>query len=171
MRIASPNIIENWEHIKNLKDKNNPFNKENFNIRGYEVGIKSPCIQYLENIIIKYIDFKILIEYNEKDYFKAYMLTNIIIGDPFFLFEKIEISNKIYYLNKEKENEIGLENEEIWEKLWIPIKNSNKILIYPKNKEDFYYNKNICFYFIYDNKPDNYYLYKELDRWQNINKI
>lgn len=145
-----------------MNNINNPFiENKYYDIMGIETYQESPSYHITsKEIITRFDDDMIIIEYNNKKIFQAIMVLLIRIEDPYFKSKKIIIGKNEY-------NNFSNKNEgEIFECIgFSTFEKNNKITIIPETCEDYRYAKSVLIYEINNNTEDSYELNKELDRW------
>ncbi len=153
-----------WEYLRNLKVKNNPFINDNFyDIRYTESFKEGVTSQFLDDIetFFEEESLEISIRYNEKNIIKAFMVLIVRITDDSFKYNEVVLKGDRFILKNKKE-------EEIFNSLWQNFINSDGVVIKVYDLKNFEYAKGVVTYEITQDYEDSYFLNKELARWNCV---
>lgn len=161
----SRNIIESLIKLFNeiTKDKKikKPWDKDpNYEVVGIESYREGPNLHLLDDVETHFIDNKIEIVYKESPVLACIILA-FRCTDPLFKWDFIQVGNKIF----ESEN---FDDEKFLKENFDLISKNNKITIKARTYEDWDYEKSVIIFKTTSDYEDDYFLIKELERWDKI---
>lgn len=169
--------IEMKEGIKKYLDKYpeiiNYYSDEKFDVLGIDSLQKSPEIHHTLGVKTIFKKNQISIVYDKADCLLALEIMCIRVGDPFLKATSVMVGNEVYEVSenliliKNKFVEPNIENiiEEILELCYSKL----KIDITLFSEEDYKYAKAVLVYVVNSLHHPDYYVLKELDRWNRNN--
>jgi hypothetical protein len=139
-------------------------------VRGQEVFITSPNIHYFLNVKIIFYPSHLTIEYDSSSKIFVIFILMSILTDPYFEFTHIIWTNEKQSFSSELRNweTIKLDPKKIYNKIVNKVLTTSSVSIFG-DSDNINYQKQIIIYPIFNDKPDFFFLYQEMDRWQNLN--
>lgn len=159
-----------WDFISiydssKYSDVINYFEDDNFNIESVESGIKAPNIHEVLDIEIDFSNENtMVIRYDKKDSLLAFCILCIRILDDSLDIEEIEICG---FKKKNVSNTTDV--KDLFLEFFDDIYRCNEIKVV-MDDANFRYSKELIVFVISSKHSSYYYLKKELDRWQGLNR-